>query len=373
MAGGLLWRRRAVLGQVALIALALASCGKAPQEARPAWRDEVELACLRSGVVHESAYVTRAPAINGPGSCGALQPFHVSAFSEGRVPLTMPTSLAGRGYKVYAATLTCAMVPAIETWMSESVQRAAAAVYGQPVVQVHSLGSYSCRRMNNGSNTRHISEHAYADAIDISGFSLADGREVMVRTGWRGSPEDQEFLRAVFVGACETFHTVLGPGSDGHHEDHFHLDLMRHAGAHHICRPVIKFSPRLAPPIAAPVQPPVAPGQLREEPESDDPYAMDDAAPAPRGAVAAREAPEMPAPRRQAIAAPPPQAGIGSSPLPPLAYCPDRRRHGRRRAAGAGGIARRSAGSTWDRAGRTEADFTRRYAHDGGTEKFGAP
>jgi hypothetical protein len=316
-------RRRAAFGAAALLVLALADCGKAPREARPPWRDEAERACLRSGVVRESAYVSRGPAIDGPGACGALAPFHVSALLDGRVGLTLPSSLAGRGHKAYAATLTCEMVPALESWMNETVETAAAAVYGQPVVEMHSLGSYSCRRINNGTGTSMISEHAFADAIDVSGFTLADGREVMVRSGWRGAPEDQEFLRSVFVGSCEIFHTVLGPGSDGHHEDHFHLDLMRHAGGHHICRPVIKFTPRTAAPLEAPVQPPVAPGQMQEEPEADDPYALDDTTPTSRGALASREEPVEAAPLasrppRPTVAAATRPQPVYPTPLPPL-------------------------------------------------------
>ena len=309
-------QRRALLGAAGLIVLALASCGRAPREPRPPWRDEAERACLRSGVVRESDYVTRAPAIDGPGACGALSPFHVAALSDGKVGLTLPASLAGRGHKAYAATLTCEMVPALESWMNDKVQAAAAAVYGEPVVEMHTLGSYSCRRMNNGTGTSMISEHAFADAIDVSGFTLADGREVMVRSGWRGAPEDQEFLRSVFVGSCDIFHTVLGPGSDGHHEDHFHLDLMRHASGHHICRPVIKFTPRTAAPLEGPVQPPTAPGQLQQEPEADDPYALDDTTPQTHGAVAAREEPMEDAPP----VAPPPRPMLAAAPRPQPVY-----------------------------------------------------
>jgi hypothetical protein len=297
-----------------LMTIAVASCGQPPpREARPSWRDEAERACLRSGAVRESAYVERAPSIDGPGACGALSPFHVSALNDGKVGLTLPASLAQRGHKAYAATLTCAMVPALESWMSEKVQTAAAAVYGQAVVEMHTLGSYSCRRMNNGTGTSMISEHAFADALDVSGFTLADGREVMVRSGWRGAPEDQEFLRSVFVGSCDIFHTVLGPGSDGHHEDHFHLDLMRHASGHHICRPVIKFSPRSAPALEAPMQPPVAPAQRQQEPEADDPYAFEDTSPSPRGAVAANE-PVQASPRAPVMQQPMPAPAMRPQP-----------------------------------------------------------
>jgi hypothetical protein len=308
-----------------LLVSALANCGKAPREARPAWRDEAEQACLRSGAVKESAYIVRGSPIEGPGACGALSPFHVAALSDGRVTLTMPASLAGSGQKAYSATLTCAMVPALEEWMAEKVQAAAAAVYGQPVVEIHTLGSYSCRRMNNGTGTSMISEHAFANAIDVSGFTLADGREVMVRSGWRGVAEDQDFLRSVFIGSCDIFHTVLGPGSDGHHEDHFHLDLMRHASGHHICRPVIKFTPRTAAPMEAPAHPPVAPSQMQQEPESDDPYALDDTSPAAPIAVAtgsgAMATPPLEAPpQRQPLTgtARPTALAVAVSPNPPV-------------------------------------------------------
>jgi hypothetical protein len=83
--------------------------------------------------------------------------------------------------------------------------------------------------------------------MDIMAFQLADGRQVTIRGGWRGSQAEQEFLREVFLGACRHFNTVLGPGSDMFHYDHFHIDLARHdpAGRRRVCRPVIKFTPRL--------------------------------------------------------------------------------------------------------------------------------
>jgi hypothetical protein len=51
----------------------------------------------------------------------------------------------------------------------------------------------------------------------------------------------------VFVGACRHFSTVLGPGADMFHYDHFHMDLARHdaRGTRRVCRPVLKFTPRL--------------------------------------------------------------------------------------------------------------------------------
>jgi hypothetical protein len=75
-----------------------------------------------------------------------------------------------------------------------------------------------------------LSEHGYANAVDISGFMLEDGRTITVKKGWRGDEREQAFLRDVHQGGCREFMTVLGPNYDGNHHDHFHLDLARHGG-----------------------------------------------------------------------------------------------------------------------------------------------
>ena len=71
--------------------------------------------------------------------------------------------------------------------------------------------------------------------------------------GWKGDPAEQEFLREAFVGACRYFTTVLGPGSDAFHYDHLHLDLARHnpRGERRVCKPILKFEPRIDPDASA--------------------------------------------------------------------------------------------------------------------------
>ena len=85
-----------------------------------------------------------------------------------------------------------------------------------------------------------LSEHSFGNALDVAGFRLASGREVTVLQGWwRGTPRDRAFLQLVFAGACAEFYTVLGPGSDAYHSNHFHLDLLRTnaRGGRHFCQP----------------------------------------------------------------------------------------------------------------------------------------
>ncbi len=135
-----------------------------------------------------------------------------------------------------AATLACPVVSALDHWIETAVQPAAQKWFRQPVAEIKQISAYSCRSMN-GQPGAHISEHAFGNALDIAAFVLADGHRITVKNGWRGSPEEQGFLRDVQGAACDQFTTVLAPGSNAFHYDHIHVDLMRRASGRRICQP----------------------------------------------------------------------------------------------------------------------------------------
>ena len=144
-----------------------------------------------------------------------------------------------------AATLACPIVSALHRWLADSVQPAAMRWFGARVVEIKQISAYSCRGMN-GNSRAHISEHAFGNALDIAGFTLADGRHVSVKDGWRGMPEEQGFLRDVQAAACQQFSTVLAPGSNVYHYDHIHVDLMRRASQRVICEPAAASGEEIA-------------------------------------------------------------------------------------------------------------------------------
>ena len=239
-----------------ILLLTLASCGNISSfEEREPWRHDAEAACLQSGAVREGPSVAMVAAINGPGVCGIDHPVRVAALGEAQAmafaeesppwqtpfaPFGTPSRTAvtaARPAQVTpAATLACPMVSALDRFVGNTVQAAAARWFGQRVVTITQISSYSCRGMNDDPNA-HISEHAFGNAFDIAAFTLADGRTVSVKDGWRGTPEQQGFLHDVEEGACAAFATVLAPGSNAYHEDHMHLDLMRRPSGRLICQP----------------------------------------------------------------------------------------------------------------------------------------
>lgn len=195
------------------------------------WRQQSEIACLKSRPLFEAAFIrdhkgARARSgLGAPRVCGAVRPLEVTATAGGAIALEP------------RAILRCPMVPVLDGWARDVVQPAAYRAFGEPVVSFKVISSYSCRPRNNKRGAK-LSEHGYANAIDISSFRLASGRVVTVEKGWRSGGREEKFLRLVHARACKSFGTVLGPDADKYHYNHFHLDLARHGkrGDNHYCR-----------------------------------------------------------------------------------------------------------------------------------------
>lgn len=119
--------------------------------------------------------------------------------------------------------VACPVAAGLAAWEWNVVQPAAQRHLGEPVARIEHFGSYSCRRMY-GRDAGAWSEHSRANAIDVAGFVLADGRRITVVRDWRGNDRDAAFLREVRDGACGLFATVLSPDYNAAHRDHLHLD-----------------------------------------------------------------------------------------------------------------------------------------------------
>jgi len=116
----------------------------------------------------------------------------------------------------------CGTARAFGDWARFGVDRAARQILGSPLARIETMGSYACRNIA-GSQRR--SAHARAEAIDVSGFVLADGRRIVLARDWHGGDDaTRRFLRVVHESACKRFGTVLGPEYNAAHADHFHLE-----------------------------------------------------------------------------------------------------------------------------------------------------
>ncbi len=199
-------------------------------------------ACFRS-LTSGIAVAEPLPPIALPNGCDALDVVELDAVMVGgrRVAVTPP------------ATLRCSLATSVATWLREDVMPAVASL-GAPLAGGESYGSFECRGRKRvvGAKT---SEHGRADALDLRALLLGNGRRVQ--------PTDPDVARALREDlrstACTRFTTVLGPGSDGYHEEHIHVDLIERRNGYRICQwdvrdasiPLPRPRPAEAPPRAA--------------------------------------------------------------------------------------------------------------------------
>ena len=127
--------------------------------------------------------------------------------------------------------LTCRMAVAMTMFERHVLQPAAQTHFQQPVSGLQHFGSYACRNVYSRKTGR-LSEHAWANAMDIAAFRLKDGRVISVAKDWEGDGAGAQFLRDIRRGACRFFRVVLSPDYNAAHRDHFHFDMARYS----VCR-----------------------------------------------------------------------------------------------------------------------------------------
>jgi hypothetical protein len=164
--------------------------------------------------------------LGGPDGCGAAAPVELTRVAD--VDIVPP------------AKVTCSMARQLFLWVSQTVQPEAQSRLGTRVTAIRNAASYVCRGRNNQKGGK-LSEHGRANALDMSGFSFGKTKEISIGDGWGETPvigvsSKGSFLEAVRIGACKQFATVLGPGSDAYHGDHFHVDAIQRKNDYRICQ-----------------------------------------------------------------------------------------------------------------------------------------
>jgi hypothetical protein len=183
----------------------------------------------------------------GPGDCGAADAVQLQAVvlpDQTKVAVTPP------------ATLRCPMAEQVADWLRDDVAPTLAES-GPPPRILDNFDSYECRGRNR-VRAAALSEHGRADALDVRGLRLADGREL----GLTDINVAKDLRQKIRASACARFSTVLGPGSDGYHEEHVHLDLAERRNGYKLCEWELREPP--PPPQAESAQPTGEAGEQAE-------------------------------------------------------------------------------------------------------------
>lgn len=196
------------------------------------------------------AVFTLMPRLIGPEACGGGDMVRLDAVllsDNARVPLQP------------AAVLNCRMAESVAAWLRDDAAPELAKL-GSPLRVLENYDSYECRSRNRIAGAK-LSDHAHGDALDVRSFSLADGRRLELTD----ASVDKPLREALRESACHRFTTVLGPGSDGHHEGHVHLDLIRRHNGYRLCEWDVREPPTAV--AAAQIEhvplPPPRPAEVR--------------------------------------------------------------------------------------------------------------
>lgn len=133
-----------------------------------------------------------------------------------------------------AAQVNCQITEAFARWVKQELVPSSRMRYLSGVSAIHQMSSYSCRTMNSRKGAA-MSEHARGNAIDVGKIVLKNGKAISIEKKGFFSFREKGLLKAVRGDSCKYFSTVLGPGSDRYHKDHFHFDLRARKSGYRHC------------------------------------------------------------------------------------------------------------------------------------------
>lgn len=193
----------------------------AQQTAEPEGLPVKEAAC-RDRLTAMGVRFTPADRIDGEGGCGIGHPIRVTW-------LPQQVKLSGR------AIMGCEVSESLANWTVKVAIPQAKLKFGEPLTEIEQYASYVCRSRNSLRGAR-LSEHAKGNAIDLGRFHMADGTVVDVASQAEDNTPEKRFLKVLRDEGCTYFKTVLGPGSDPYHSNHFHFDMAKRRNGSHYCR-----------------------------------------------------------------------------------------------------------------------------------------
>jgi hypothetical protein len=129
-----------------------------------------------------------------------------------------------------APLLTCSMATQLVKFEKESIQPIAKRIFGSEAKRLKHIGSYNCRSMRQYRGV--LSQHAFANALDVSGFVFRDGQSISVQRDWKVDGSKSQFLKDIASAACDTFRVSVSPDGDANHWNHLHWDT----GPYRSCR-----------------------------------------------------------------------------------------------------------------------------------------
>ena len=181
--------------------------------------------CIAELTALGASFTALVPVTAKEPACGVAKPLDIDEIVPG-IAITPDTQLR------------CATALALAKWVNQTLIPATQSLSDDGSVTLSGLqhaSTYVCRRRNNQPDGK-LSEHAFGNAIDIRRFEFEGRSAIAIEPRERTGSIEEAFQKSARAGACLAFTTVLGPGSDGFHKDHIHLDIAARRSGYRLCQ-----------------------------------------------------------------------------------------------------------------------------------------
>lgn len=194
------------------------------EEAKP--EPGEEMAACREQLAQLGATFTVPDMPAAEGQCKVVNPVRISAIATPAGTVDFPGE----------PTLNCIFAKQFTSWVADIAAPVVKAHTGEALAAISTGPGYECRN-RNGDTTTKLSEHALGNAVDIASFNLPGKKNLPVSNVTKAENAESRWLMALRISACGYFTTVLGPGSNEAHAEHYHFDLGLHgkSGNYRIC------------------------------------------------------------------------------------------------------------------------------------------
>jgi hypothetical protein len=152
----------------------------------------------------------------GSGACKVVDPVQVQSMSLGKALIKFPDE----------PTLTCGFALTFARWVKRDANPIVRSATAEHIATMGTGPGYECRS-RNGDGSGKLSEHAFGNAVDVERITLQNGDVINVKDVLASGSRFQPVLAKLRASSCAAFTTVLGPGSNVAHAEHFHLDRVR--------------------------------------------------------------------------------------------------------------------------------------------------
>jgi hypothetical protein len=134
-------------------------------------------------------------------------------------------------------TFNCGFASKFASWMKAEASPIVMKATNAKITSIGTGPGFQCRG-RNGDSTAKTSEHGFGNAVDIERIKLDNGETIVIKDAMTIGAKYQPVLATLRASGCQYFTTVLGPGANAAHAEHFHFDLARRGklGNHSMCQ-----------------------------------------------------------------------------------------------------------------------------------------